>query len=234
MAAREAYAAPMPKQPTARIARARRRGLILALCGLAAVVVAVGVGLFAVNSVSHGAPRMKPEAAVQQYMEGVAAGDAARVLQACAIDEASTRFKYDAQAERVHAIIPSSNLFHSGYAFYADMNGSAQSALVFGEVRGLEWSLLVSAPYDRTITPADATLAQQYVKDLDPSRLANLKVISVRFPSAKLLNDARTTKYMAAMAAIYGADEMTDRLALFQWNGKYYYVGFTLVRYGGD
>ena len=33
---------------------------------------------------------------------------------------------------------------------------------------------------------------------------------------------------------MYGADELTERLALVAWNGKDYAVGFTLVRYGSD
>jgi hypothetical protein len=36
------------------------------------------------------------------------------------------------------------------------------------------------------------------------------------------------------MAKVYGADELTERLALVQVNGNHYAVGFQLVRYGGD
>ena len=67
---------------------------------------------------------------------------------------------------------------------------------------------------------------------MDPSRLASLKVASVKFPIASLASDSKTLANFAAQAKVYGADEMTERLALFQWNGKYYEAGFQLLRYG--
>ena len=41
-------------------------------------------------------------------------------------------------------------------------------------------------------------------------------------------------KYAAKQAAIYGADELTERMALVSLDGKLYEVGFTLLRYGDD
>jgi hypothetical protein len=36
----------------------------------------------------------------------------------------------------------------------------------------------------------------------------------------------------AAQAAVYGADELTERLALLELDGDTYGLGFTLLRYG--
>ncbi len=222
-----------PMRPTA-ATRSRRRWPIVA-AGLIAIGVIVGAGLLAGTVLLKRETRSTPEAAVSQYMEAVAKADAAELVQACAIDEASTRFRFDLQAERLKAIVSTTTyLFPSDYHFYAEMNKSVQSALIFGQVRGLEYSLLQSVPVDQVITPVDLARAQQYVKDVDPSRLADMKVVSIKLPSPKLANDARNIKNWAAIANVYGADEMTERLALFQWNGKDYEVGFTLLRYGGD
>ena len=231
------------------------RGSVLALVALAAVV--AGGGVFAACSsatstaTASGGPgtstaggaaspaatsavRATPEDAVRQYLAGVAANDMNRVLAACAIDEAAAHFQFDLQAERLQAIVPSTFLLPSGYQFYAGLNRYAQAYQIFAELRGLSYSLLSTQPFDKIITPVTADQAQQLVKDLDPSHLAGLTVASVKFPIAKFATDARTLANFAAEAKVYSADELTERLALFQLNGQYYDVGFTLVRYGTD
>lgn len=220
-------------EPAVAAHHGRRRGPLVA-AGLALVGVIVVAGLLAGSVLSGGGSRSTPEAAVTQYIEAVAAGDASKLERACAIEEASTRFRFDLQAEWLKAISPTDNLFPSDYRFYSEMNKPMQSALIFNQVRGLEYSLLQSVPLGKMIVPADAAQAKQYVKDVDPSRLADMKVVSVRFPSPNLANDAKNIKNMATRATIYGADELTERLALVAWNGKHYVVGFTLLRYGSD
>ena len=48
------------------------------------------------------------------------------------------------------------------------------------------------------------------------------------------MNDARYLENAARLASIYGADESTERVALFSFEGNYYYLGFTLLRYGDN
>ena len=188
----------------------------------------------AASAAPSSAVRSTPEDAVRQYLAGIAANDADKVLQACAIDEVAAHFQFDLQAERLQAIVPSSFLLPSGYQFYAGLNRYGQAYQIFYELRGLAYSLLSSQPVDQVISPVTADQAQQLVKDLDPSHLAGLTVVSVKFPIARYATDAHTLSNFAAEAKVYGADELTERLALFQLNGKYYDVGFTLVRYGSD
>jgi hypothetical protein len=242
-----AMVAPAPTRPG--------RKTVLALVALAAVV--AGGCVFAGCSSSSGATastpggsgastvagastaatsalRATPEDAVRQYLAGVAANDINRVLDACAIDEVAAHFQFDLQAERLQAIVPTTFLLPSGYQFYAGLNRYGQAYPIFAELRGLSYSLLSSQPVDQIITPVTADQAQKLIKDLDPSRLAGLTVASVKFPIAKFATDAHTISNFAAEAKVYGADELTERLALFQLNGQYYDVGFTLVRYGSD
>jgi len=244
-----AMAAPAPRRSG--------RWSVLALVALTAAVVAGG-GFFAACSSASGATastpggagastaggaasaaaasavRATPEDAVRQYLAGVAANDADQVLGACAIDEVATHFQFEQQAVRLSAIVPTTFLLPTSYKFYADLNRYAQTYQIFAELRGLAYSLLTTKPVDQVITPVTADQAQQLVTDLDPSRLAGLTVVSVKFPVARFATDARTLSNFAAQAKVYGADEWTERLALFQLNGKYYAVGFTLVRYGSD
>ena len=233
------------------------RRTALALVALAAAVMAGG-GFFAACSSGSGATasapggtaastaggaasaapssvvRTTPEDAVRQYLGGVAANDADKVLDACAIDEVATHFQFDLQAARLSAIVPTTFLLPSSYQFYAGLNRYGQAYPIFAELRGLAYSLLSSKPVDQIITPVTADQAQQLITDLDPSHLAGLTVVSVKFPVAKFATDAHTLSAFAAEAKVDGADELTERLALFQLNGQYYAVGFTLVRYGSD
>ena len=213
--------------------RRPRRAAVLGLLVLAAVVV-VGGGVFAATSLNHGSTRATPEDAVRQYLDGVAANDVHKVLQACAIDEVAEHFDFAYQANRLRAIVPANFLLPTDYPFYVEMNRYEQASRIFNQVRGLSYSLLSSKPVDQTIVGLTEEQTQQYVKDVDPSRLAGLKVVSVKFPSAELAADSRTLSNFAAMAKGYGADELTERLALFEWNGKDYAVGFQLLRYGSD
>ena len=243
----------------AMVAPASRRSgrrTVLALVALAAVV--AGGGVFAAcssassatastpggagastaggaaSAAATSAVRATPEDAVRQYLAGVAANDTNQVFGACAIDEVAAHFQFDVQAERLQAILPSTFLLPSGYQFYAGLNRYGQAYQIFVELRGLSYSLLSTEPVDKIITPVTADQAQQLIKDLDPSHLAGLTVASVKFPIAKFATDAHTLANFAAEAKVYGADELTERLALFQLNGQYYAVGFTLVRYGSD
>jgi hypothetical protein len=212
--------------------RRPRRAAVLALLALAAVVV-VGGGVFAATSLNQRSVRATPEEAARQYLDGVAANDVHKVLQACAIDEVAEHFEFASEADRLSAIVPTSFLLPTDYTFYVEMNRYEQASRMFNQVRGLSYSLLTSKPVDQAIVVTEGQ-AQQYVKDVDPARLAGLKVVSVKFPSPALAADSRTLSNFAAMAKVYGADELTERLALFEWNGKDYVVGFQLLRYGGD
>ncbi len=174
-----------------------------------------------------------PEDAIRQYMSGVSRSDVSAILQACAVDEMSAGFRFDLYTDRLQALALSSSLAPADYPFYADMNRTLQSGRLLGQVRMLVYSLLSSEKIDgSTIVPADKARADTFIKQVDPSRLAGLSVTDIRFPIAKYEQDERYLANAAATAASYGADEQTERLALFSLDGKFYDVGFTLLRYG--
>ena len=178
--------------------------------------------------------RATPSDAVTQYLHGVADRDVDEVLDACAIDEAAAHFDFAAQAERLQAIIPSTFLLPASYSFYAGINRYGQGNQIFFELRGLAYSLLTTQPVDQDVAPVSAGQVEELVKDLDPARLAGLTVPAVKFPISRLEKDSRTLANFAAQARVFGADELTERLALIQLDGRYYAVGFRLVRYGAD
>jgi len=222
----------------------RRVGV--AICALVAVAVVSG-GILAACSgnsaaatttaaapVASGSTRATPEDAVSQYLAAFASNNAGQLLDACSINEVAAHFQFETQATRLQVIMPNQFLLPTGYAFYADLDRYGQAYVNFNQVRGLALSLLTTQPVDEPIVPVTADQARQYVKSADPAQLTGLKVVEIKFPMAKFVADSKTLANFAAQAKVYGADELTERLALIAWNGKDYAVGFTLVRYGSD
>ena len=80
----------------------------------------------------------------------------------------------------------------------------------------------------------DREWAEAFVSQVDPERLAGLEVVDIRFPDAEFEDDPRYLENAAERASIYGADELTERLALISFEDQLYDVGFTLLRYGDD
>ena len=173
-----------------------------------------------------------PEEAVTHYLEGVARNDVRRILQASAVNEMSAKFKFDLFAERLGAIDPVRNLSPAEYPFYSEINKSQLSFQILSHVKNLSYGLLSGEEMDGTIFKADAERVNRFVKNVDPQRLSRLEVRKISPPNKTVMNDARYLENAARNARIYGADESTERVALFSFEQNYYYVGFTLLRYG--
>ena len=179
-----------------------------------------------------------PEEAITHYFEGVAQSDIHKIAQACAIDEMSEKFKFDQYTERLRAFLPVQSQSPAEYPFYVEINKMQLSSQIFNRVKMFAYSLLSSEKVDEGATivlDAEATeRISQFIKDVDPKGLAQLELKTIGLPNKKLMNDARYLENAAKLASIYGADESTERVALFSFEGNYYYLGFTLLRYGDN
>jgi hypothetical protein len=82
------------------------------------------------------------------------------------------------------------------------------------------------------ITGMDATRSAAFMKDVDPKRLSGLKLTEMGLPGKTLMSSSKYLDNAARAAVVYGADEETERVALFSFEGNDYYTGFTLLRYG--
>lgn len=174
-----------------------------------------------------------PEDAVTAYVAGIAAGDADAILGASAVEEMATGFDFAAFTERLRAMALATSLAPSEYPLFGESNRYQQASWILGQVRNLVYGLLSGEEIDgRVIAPVDAERIAAFVAAVDPARLAGLVVLEVRGPEPELASDERYLENVARMAAIYGADEMTERLALIELDGSTYGLGFTLLRYG--
>jgi hypothetical protein len=179
-----------------------------------------------------------PEEAITSYLEGVAQSDIHKIAQACAIDEMSEKFKFDQYTERLRAFLPVQSQSPAEYPFYVEMNKMQLSSQIFNRVKMFAYSLLSSEKVDEGATIVLDTGATerigQFIKDVDPKRLAQLELKKIDLPNKNLMNSTRYLENAAKFASIYGADESTDRVALFSFEGNYYYLGFSLLRYGDN
>ena len=144
----------------------------------------------------------------------------------------STGFDFVAAVDRLQAFIPGDTLGPAEYPFYADINRATLSYRILRKVQNLAFGLLSGEEFDgRVISPVDGAWAETFVNRVDPARLADLKVQDVRFSNARYEHNERQLANMAKLAAVYGADEMTERLVLFSFEGQLYDLGFMVIRY---
>jgi PBP1b-binding outer membrane lipoprotein LpoB len=175
-----------------------------------------------------------PEEAITYYLDGVAKNDIRKILQACAINEMSSNFKFDLYTARLNGM----NLQYlspSAYQFYVETNKTYLSSQILNQVKNLSFALLSGEKIDGSpIFPADAERANRFVKDVDPQKLSKLELKKISLPNKTVMNDAKYLENAAKTAKLFGADESTERVVLFSLEQNYYYLGFTLLRYGGN
>lgn len=174
-----------------------------------------------------------PERAIALYLEGLAQNDLNLLLQACAIDEMSTNFDFAAQVERLQAMILPASPAPTAYPFYRDLNRAQLTAQLLNQVKLFALSLLSGTEINgQPILNLTPKAVDQFVAAVDPGRLATLTLVKVALPNAEIMGSTRYVENMRRAAKIYGAAEMTERVALLSFEAQSYVVGFTLLRYG--
>ena len=176
-----------------------------------------------------------PEDAIKYYLDGVAQNDISKILQACAINEMGEKFKFDLRVERLGGVMMlGQSLSPTNSSFYSEINRISVSSQILNQVKLFTYGLLSSEKVGdgSPILNVDTERVNRFIKDVNPSRLANLKIKEIGLPNKKLMNDPKYIENAAKSASVYGADDSTERVALFSFEQSYYYIGFTLLRYG--
>lgn len=174
-----------------------------------------------------------PEEAITHYLSGVVAGDVEQILAACAIDEMATNFHFDRYTARVGVLPPTQALAPADYPLYIEMNKAQLTAQLLGRVKILTYSLLAEEPVmDAAPIRVDEARTAQFISAVDPQRLATLTVEQIALPNATVMASELYQENTMRAALVYDADAWTERVALIGFEGEYYLLGFTLVRYG--
>ncbi len=180
-----------------------------------------------------------PEAAIQEYLAGVAQADVARVLEASAVDEMTEGYQLGQMVDFL-------GQFHPGAEgpvhdpFFADIQHAQATARLLAQTRMLAYTLL--APETLTevvfarnpILGVDAAWAMDLMAELDTARLSGLEVMDIAVPRPGLYYSDVTSEGYARRAERVSADEGVERVALIDFEGDLYDVGFMLLRYGDE
>lgn len=176
-----------------------------------------------------------PESTISEYLAGVASQDIERILSAAAIDETSEGFDFASTVDRMGAFIPFAMLAPSEFPFYVDINRVKQRDNILRQVQVLAYALLSGEEIDgRPIRPVDAFWVASFVLRVDPARLADIEVVDIQPSDPTFMADPRYLELTNENARQMGADEMTERVVLFSFDGELYDLGFTLLRYGDE
>ena len=211
--------------------------LMMCLIG-AGTVVAVDSDANAPTAAGAQGPTLStPEDAVREYLAGVADANVERILGATAVDEVSAGLRFDLFTERIGAFSPSAGYAPSEYPFFADMTRAMQTSQILNQVRMLAYSLLSDTPIGPEVIrgsdldPDPLRWGQEFVRQVDPSRLAGITLIDIVQPDLERAESKLSRSLYARMQATLGADDTTERLAIISFEGETYAVGFTLLRY---
>ena len=175
-----------------------------------------------------------PEDAITHYFEGVTEGDFSKILQACAIDEMSENFRFDLQMDWLKmSLLSKQDYGPADYSLYVELNKAAATSIIARQVRIFTYSLLGGEDLDyEGYNEMDLEAALSFMSAIDPSRLASLEVLEIDLPNHEIMTHTAYREDAARTARIYGADEQTERVVLFAFEGNLYMSGFTLLRYG--
>jgi hypothetical protein len=214
--------------------------VVVSLFGAGTVVAAEPDTDVPMAAASRSSTLSTPEDAVQEYLAGVAAADVERIIAATAVDEVSAGLRFDLFTERISAFAPNAGYAPSEYPFFAEMTRASQASQILSQVRMLAYSLLSETPIGPQVIPGDDLhpdplhWAQEFVRQVDPSRLAGITLVDIIQPDPERAESEMVRSLYAKQATPLGADEATERLAIFSFEGETYAVGFTLLRYGDE
>ena len=169
-----------------------------------------------------------PEEAVDAFLSAVARGNATALLAATDVDPLAEHFDFAAYTE-YFGILPALDLPPRNYPFFAAALRLNAESGILTQAKFLAFSLLTDEPLDNTNGIAGLTpdRVRALVQALDPAPLQGLQVQRIGTP-VQMAAHPFTSGYLAS----YGATDATERLALFSVNGRTYWKGFKLLRYG--
>ena len=175
-----------------------------------------------------------PEAAVNAYIEAVAAHDLDRVLAASAVDAMSANYDFEGFVDRQKALtavtpVPSTD------TMLVSINRATFAAQIARQVQFLTYGLLDRSSLEHWRPHVmDRTDAAAFANDINPARLETLIIGDISAPQVSAESQERDLRFAAGEALIYGADEQVERGAVINFEGASYVLGFTLLRYGDN
>ena len=173
-----------------------------------------------------------PEDAVRHFCEALAANDFEMAMEACAVREQAVGFDFPGYVDRLKVHMPLLNPAPSTSGLYQDLNTATVLGNFANQMKMLIYSFFVSDGMDgKPVTPADRAYAEVFEKAVDAEKLANLKLLRVDPPMKSILESGKNIENFTKMAKLHGAEEMTERIVLYELDGQTFLGGFVCYRY---
>ena len=207
--------------------------IALVLCAgmLAGCTPSEDIGLLNVESKSYSTP----EDAVHAAVSAIADNDARKLFAASAVTEAGAGYDLAAQAKQLDAL---PGIYYAGapseYEMYQDMNELMVANTLATQVRGFCYSFFIEDDLSQMAALTGDAQLGEYIEKVNPANLKELKVLRVDLPYPNTANSDDIKAAEKQSAALYGADNQEQRIALLELDGTLYWAGFTLLQYGND
>lgn len=176
-----------------------------------------------------------PEAAVEAYLLALAAGDMQGMLAMSSAEMVARNFDFAAYVDRLRAL----PVFHTNLppndVFLRTINQARNEQQLSNQIANLVIALLAGDVIDMdevTIAPLDRAWAEEVTPLFDSARLRDIRLLVVAPPQTDAFADPRYAEMAQRQALVHGADELTERVAGFTFEGHTYLLGFTLLRFG--
>lgn len=204
--------------------------VLLAVCVLASSILGLAEAQPSAAFPSPGFPT--PEDAVRHFVDALVASDFDRAMAACSVDEQADGFDFPGYIDRVKTHIMFSSPAPSTSDLYRDLDAAATLGSLANQTKMLIYSFFVTDGLDgQPVMPADRAYAEEFQQVVDPSNLIDLELVRIDPPMNRILWTAKNINNFNKMANIYGAETMTERIALYKLDGQTFVGGFGLYRY---
>jgi hypothetical protein len=172
-----------------------------------------------------------PEAAITHFVQSIAAADVDAALRAFAVDDVAARYDYPAIARYLSVMEPLSLYAPSHHELYVRLNRIRLAAEAGNAVKVFVYGVLTEPELGPPKKASDSEIAA-FMAALDPARLKALKLVRIDAPATAAARDPEFLANQQRHASFNGADEQTERVALYQLGAQHFWSGYQLLRYG--
>jgi len=177
-----------------------------------------------------------PEEAITAYIDAVKKQDFDAVLATTATDHMSTNYDFLAHTDRLKAIVISGDMPTTD-PFFISINKAINAGWSAKRIQFLIYSLMTDTALNdaKTVVLSEhPTAATDMYAALRTERLSGLAIAKIGLPHPAQLNGSQAQYSFAREAKMYGADSATERVGLLSFEGRFFLIGFGLIRYGND
>jgi hypothetical protein len=172
-----------------------------------------------------------PEAAIAHFVKSMAAADVDAAMTAFAVDDVAARYDYPAIARYLSVVDPLSLYAPSHHEMYVRLNRIRLAAEAGNTMRVFAYGVLTDPVIGPPKQPSESEIAA-FMAALDPARLKALKLVRVDAPMTAAARDPEFLANQKRHAGFNGADDQTERVALYELGGQHFWSGYQLLRYG--